>query len=247
MHERYDGPGEVEDAEDQDDWEPGAPSLRAMAPSVVGGAIIPLAVYYLVRHHVHGDAPALAIAGVPAVTWVAVQWWRQRRIDPIGAIVVFGFVAGLIASAALGGNAYVLKVRDSAFTCLFGFACLVSLRFRRPVMFYIGRSLATGDDPVRRAAYDGLLDMPGGPHTFRVITATWGVGLMGEAGLRFVLAAVLPTGQFLAASPALAAVMFGGMFAFTVWFSRVARQRGQEALELEALQVEAVQVAPDPG
>ena len=28
-----------------DAWEPGAPSLRAMGPGVVGGAVIPLAVY----------------------------------------------------------------------------------------------------------------------------------------------------------------------------------------------------------
>ena len=144
----------------RDGWEPGPPSPRAMLPSVVGGAVIPLGVYYLVRSHVSGDATALAIAGVPAAMWVGIQWLRLRRIDPIGAIILFGFIAGLIVSAALGGNAFVLKVRDSAFTGLFGLSCLASLAFSRPLMFYVGRAMSAGDDPVRREAYDALWEMP---------------------------------------------------------------------------------------
>jgi hypothetical protein len=206
-------------------WEPTVPSPRAIAPSVVGGAIVPLAVYYLVRHEAGSDAAALAIAGIPAAGWVTLQWVRHRRVDPIGAIVVLGFAGGLAVSAALGGSAFVLKVRDSAFTCLLGLACFLSLRFRRPVMFYLGRSFSAGDDPDRRAAYEGLWTLPGGPHTFRVITAVWGVGLICDAGLRVMLAASLPTGAFLATSPTAAGLMFSALFAFTVWYSRAARRR----------------------
>lgn len=208
-------------------WEPGAPSARAMAPGVIGGALIPLAVYYAVRSHVDGDAIALIIAGAPAAAWVAFEWFRRRRIDPIGCIVVFGFLAGILASLALGGSAFVLKVRDSAFTALFGIACLASLWWRRPIMFFIGRALSAGDDPAKLAAYDELWTMPTAPRTFRIITAAWGFGLIADAGLRVVLARALPTGPFLAASPALGGVVFGGLFAFTVWFSKRARRVGE--------------------
>ena len=195
-----------------------------MAPSVVGGAVIPLAVYYLVRHQVNGDAVALAIAGIPAAAWVMVQWVRLRHIDPIGAAVLCGFIAGLIVSTALGGDAFVLKVRDSASSFLLGVACLLSLRFRRPVMFYIGRSLSAGGNPARQAAYNGLWDRPGGPHVFRVITAVWGVGLIGDAGLRLLLASTLTTGVFLATSPSASTVLLSGLFAFSVWYIRPARR-----------------------
>jgi hypothetical protein len=198
-----------------------------MLPSVVGGAIVPLAVYYGVRGEVHGDAPALMIAGAPAAAWVLVQWIRKRNVDPIGLIVLIGFVVGVAASAALGGDAFVLKVRDSAFTFIFGLTCLVSLTWRRPVMFFIGRALSAGNDPEKLSAYDELYDMPTAPRTFAAITACWGVGLMAEAAVRVVLAEVLPTGPFLAASPALAGVVFGGLFAFTVWFSRRARRQAE--------------------
>lgn len=212
----------------RDGWEPGAPSLRALAPSAVGGALVPLGVYYAVRHQVHGDATALAIAGIPAAAWVGITWVRRRRLDPIGAVVLFGFIAGLALSAALGGNAFVLKVRDSAFTALFGIACLVSLRFLpKPLMFYIGRALSAGEDPIRSEAYDALWELPPARRTFAIITTVWGIGLITEASARVTLAAILPTGQFLAISPTLAAIAFGAMFAFTVWYSRWSRGRVQ--------------------
>lgn len=230
----------VPEPADDEAWEPGAPSLRAVAPGIVGGGVIPLVVYYAVRSHVHGDAIALMIAGAPAAAWVALQWARIRRIDPIGAITLFGFLAGIAASALLGGSAFVLKVRDSAFTCLFGLLCLASLARARPLMFYIGRALSAGSDPERLKAYDELCEMPTGLRTFRIITCAWGVGLICEAGMRVVLAELLPTGAFLAASPVLAGVVIGGLFAFTVWFSRRARRIGEDLFAAEGIQYPSV-------
>lgn len=209
-------------------WEPGVPSLRAMAPGLVGGGIVPLGVYYALRPHVHGDAPALMIAGVPAALWVVVEWARRRRVDPIGCITLFGFVAGVAVSYALGGDAFVLKVRDSAFTGLFGLASLLSIALPKPLMFFIGRALSAGDDPARVAAYDELWSMPTAPRTFRLITAAWGIGLIGEAAVRVLLAIVLPTGPFLAVSPVLMFVTIGALFALTIWCAGRARRLAEE-------------------
>lgn len=211
-------------------WEPGAPSLRNMAPSMIGGAAVPLAVYFLVRPHVRSDATALIIAGIFPALWVAVQWLRQRRIDPIGMITLFGFLAGVCASELLGGNALVLKVRDSAFTALFGVTCLISLAARRPMMFHIGKALSAGADPRRQAAYDELWELPPAPGVFRRITVLWAIGLMAEAAGRVLLALALPTGLFLAVSPLLFGATFAVLFAFTVVYSRRARRLGEELL-----------------
>ena len=55
-------------------------------------------------------------------------------------------------------------------TGLFGLVCLLSLRARRPLMYFIGRALSAGDDPVKVAAYEELWEMPTAPRTFRLIT-----------------------------------------------------------------------------
>lgn len=208
-------------------WEPGPPSLKAMAPSMLPGAVIPLAVYYAIRHHVPSTADALIIAGAIPAVWIVIEWVRTRRLDPIPAITLFGFVVGVIVSELMGGNAFVLKVRDSAFTVLFGLTCLISLRWKRPMMFYIGKAMSAGEDPQRQAAYDELYEMPTAPRVFSIITVAWGVGLICEAGIRVLLAAVMPTGPFLAVSPVLFAVVFGGLFFFTVRFSAVSRARAE--------------------
>lgn len=228
------------------DYEPGAPSLRAMAPSTIFGAIVPLAVYYVVRRHVSGDATALVIAGAFPAAWVLVELARKRTLDAIGSITLFGFLAGIAASYALGGNAFVLKVRDSAFTALFGVVCLASLAWHRPLMFHLGKALSAGDDKDRRAAYDELFTLPTARRTFAIITIAWGLGLLVEAAARIVLAVALPTGMFLAVSPVVGGVFFVGLFVFTIRYSKLARERGEALLAGSGLSYPAVSSATSP-
>jgi hypothetical protein len=229
------------------DWVPGVPSIRGMLPSIIGGAVVPLAVYFIVRHHVHSDADALIIAGIFPAAWIIFQFIRERSVDLVGAIVLSGFVVGVVASTLLGGNAYVLKARDSAFTAVFGIACLVSILIaERPAIFYVGRFLSAGNDPERNAAFDELHELPTGRHTFRVLTAVWGVGLLIEASTRLTLAAFVPTGVFLSISPIITAVAIGAMFAFTVRYSNRSRIMG-EAMLAEGQTYPSVPVSqPEP-
>ena len=224
-------PHEPTDAsEEADEWEPGAPSVRAMAPSIVFGALVPLGVYYVVRKHVGGDADALAIAGIPAALFTVVQWFRQRRIDPIAAAVLFGFVVGVGVSYAMGGNAFVLRARDSVLTGIFALTCLGSLLVGRPVMFYVGRALSAGGDAARLRAYNELWEVAEARRVFAVITAVWGVGLLVDSATRVTLAAELKSGQFLAVSPPVAAIYIATMFVWTVRYVKRARQTTEEAV-----------------
>ncbi len=211
-------------------YEPGVPSLRAMLPSIIFGAAVPLLVYNLVRSHVHSEAQALIIAGVFPVLWVVFNLIRTRQVDFIGVIVLLGFVIGVVTSTLMGGNSYVLKARDSAFTAIFGLVCLVSIVTRgRPTIFFVGRYLSAGNDPEKKEAFDELHELPTGQRTFRVLTLVWGVGLLVEAGVRLVLAdsSVLPTNVFLAVSPVVSGICIGAMFIFTVLYSNRARAKAQ--------------------
>ena len=127
----------------------------------------------------------------------------------------------MIASTLLGGNAYVLKVRDGFFTLLFGIACIVTLfTHERPAYFYVNRYLSAGTDPVKVSAFDQLHDLPVGRHTFRTLSVVWGIGLVVEASSRLILADLLPTGTFLAVSPFITATVIGGLFAFTTVYMK---------------------------
>jgi hypothetical protein len=214
-----------------DAYEPGVPSVKELWPSIVFGALVPLGIYYAVRHHVHSDAQALIIAGCFPVAWILFGVIRTRQFDIIGGIVLFGFVVGVVTSTVLGGNSYVLKVRDSVFTAVFGLACIASIFHKgRPLIFFVGRYLSAGNDPEKKQAFDDLHELPTGRRTFRVLTLVWGVALLIEAGCRLVLAKALATGVFLAVSPVISGVTIGGAFIFTVIYSN--RSREQAALLL---------------
>ena len=211
----------------------GSPACRpcvSTCPASSWGAALPLGVYFLVRSHVQSDTQALIIAGGFSAAWVVLQFVRQRRIDIVGAVVLSGFAVGVAGSELLGGNAYVLKVRDAFFTAIFGAVCIVTLfTHRRPAIFYVGRYLSAGQDPAKMAAFDELHEAPIGRHTFRVLSLVWGIGLITEAASRLTLADLLPTGTFLAVSPFITATVIGSLFAFTVAFSRHAQLEAARA------------------
>jgi hypothetical protein len=172
-------------------WQPGIPSVREHLPSLVFGAAVPIGIYFLVRPHVGTDTTALIAAGGFSVAWILLQGIRRRKVDLVGAVVLFGFTVSVVSSILLGGNAYVLKVRDGFFTALFGVACIVTLfTHDRPALFYVGRYLSAG------------------------------IGLVVEASCRLTLADILPTAAFLAVSPFITASAIGGLFAFTALYSR---------------------------
>ncbi len=228
-------------------WQPGIPSLREHLPSLIFGAALPIGVYFLVRRHVHSDTQALIIAGCFSVGWVLLQFIRQRRVDVVGAAVLAGFVLGVITSTLLGGNAYMLKVRDGFFTLLFGVACIVTLYTHdRPALFYVSRYLSAGNDPVKVSAFDRLHELPIGRHTFRLLSVVWGIGLVVEASARLTLADILPTGTFLAVSPFITATVIGGLFAFTAAYTKRS-QLESAALMARIVHDTAPAPAPEPG
>ena len=201
-------------------WQPGLPSVREQLPSVLFGGVLPIGVYFIVRHHVHGDTPALIIAGCVSAAWVLIEFVRRRTVDIIGVAVLVGFAAGVLTSLAFGGNDYMLKVRDGFFTLLFGIACIVTLYTHdRPAFFYLSRYFSAGNDPVKTSAFDRLHDVPRGRHTFRTLSVIWGIGLVVEASSRLALAKMLPTGTFIAVSPFITGSVLGSLVVFTVVYT----------------------------
>jgi hypothetical protein len=205
------------------------PNLRRLAPQILVAGVLPVVGYVLLRPHVSSDAVALAAVMVFPIIEIAVERYRHGRFEPIGIIALIGIGIGLLGAVALNGDATLLKVRDSLVTGLFGIVCLGSLGTRRPAMFYLGRSFATGDDPEQVTEFDTIWELPGVPGRFRFVTAVWGVALLAEALLRTALALTIPTETFLVVTPILNWTVIGGLLWFTATFSRASERRVRAA------------------
>src|SRR5437667_5755 len=106
--------------------------------------------------------------------------------------------------------------------------------------FFLGRSFATGDDPAQVEEFNSIWELPGAARRFRVVTAVWGVGLVGEAVVRFALAFTVSTQRFLEISP----VLNWGVIGALLWYTTVSVRAG-ERQALAAADTQSV-VAP-PG
>lgn len=224
-------------------WEPGMPSMRAMAPGALVGGLAPFLVYELIHPHLASQVEALLLAGCVPALWVAVTAAVTRRLEPIGLLVLVGLGLGALMAAS-GGGPYAVKARDAAFAGAFGLACLASLAAPRPIMFLIGRALGAGGDRQKLDAYDALWELPTGARTFRIITAAWGAGLVLDAVVQLVLDAVLPTPAFLVAGPVIGGVAMGGLFVATVWYTKRARRLGEAEAAASGLVYPSVVLAP---
>jgi hypothetical protein len=209
------------------------PSLRLLAPQLVVAGVLPVVAYAFLRPHVASDATALAAVMVFPIAEIAFERLRHGRFEPIGIIALMGIAVGLVGALAFHGDATLLKVRDSLFTGVFGLVCLGSLGARRPAMYYLGRSFATGDDPAKVREFDTIWELPGVPRRFQSVTAVWGVALVTEAVARTALALTLPTQTFLVVSPVLNWGMIAALLWFTTSYTRRSERRVVAAIETE--------------
>lgn len=211
-------------------WEPGAPSIRALAPGLLVGGVAPLMVYVLVHPALGSEVAALLVAGSVPALWVAVLAVAQRRLEPIGCIVFVALAIGVLM-AVVGGGPYGVKAKDAVFASFAAVVCLSSLVVgKRPIMFRLAKAISAGTDADKHAAFDALWEIPTGARTFRVITVAWGVGFAVDAAAQFALDGALSTPAFLVAGPAVGGVAVVGLIAGTIWYSRRARRLGEEAL-----------------
>jgi intracellular septation protein A len=195
--------------------------LRSIAMIVIFDVAGPLAAYHVLRSAGLTAVTALLLSGVFPAMGVTIGAIRHRRLDVIGAVVLAGIILGTVLGL-LSHNARLVLVQGSVPTAVFGVACLGSLWTQRPLMFsfaleVIGPDTAKGQEMTLFWQHEGFR------HSFRVITAVWGVAFFLEAALRVVIVYNTSTGTALAISNVTPFLFAGIMSAWTVAYG--ARQK----------------------
>ena len=145
---------------------------------------------------------------------------RWREASPVALLVLLG-IAVSIAALFAGGDPRILLIRESFVTGAFGVACLISLAFPRPIMFYFGRYFMTRGDPLRRTQFEERLRFPGVRRAHRIVTTVWGLVYTAEFAVRTVLVYRVSTTVVIALSP----VMIGAATILTImWTFRYGRR-----------------------
>ena len=193
--------------------------LRSLLLSLVINAALPFLTYTILTGQGMGTVPALVIGGVWNVLELVIEYARHRRLDSLSVIVLI-FLAVSIVSSLISGSVQFTLLKESAGTALFGLVLLGSLLAPRPVMFYFGRHFATDRSDGQIAWWNGLWQYPQFRHGQRLLTAVWGVALLGEAVIRAALTFVLPTGVMVALNHFLPLVIIAILVMWTIAFGK---------------------------
>ncbi|KAI8888612.1 hypothetical protein K501DRAFT_282702, partial [Backusella circina FSU 941] len=181
------------------------PNRRSILHAFVGMTIhmlfelvLPIVLYYVLREFV-SPLLALLLAGVPTALVVVVKGFKEQKADMMGILMLLGFVVSAVL-AFVQSDPKLYLLRESAMTLAMGTVLLLTLlpfRWRhhvlRPFMFYVARQIALSGNVMMntntvRDTWDWFWDnWATFRYSMRALTGIWGIGLVSEFVVRFVL------------------------------------------------------------
>ena len=195
--------------------------------NIVLNATVPVLCYFLVKRFVSSsELTALIFATSFPVLKSIHELKRSRELDPVAILVLLGILTSIVA-LFLGGDPRMLLIRESFVTGAFGAACLVSLTFPRPVMFYFARHFMAGKDSQRREEFNASLQNPAVLRGHRFVTLVWGIVYAGEFISKVIMVYTLPIAAVLVISPILSGSATIFTIIWTFWYAKKKKQSTQ--------------------
>ena len=215
--------------------------VRRHGPQVGGEAlvnfILPFALYTLTKASL-GHVHALMASSAPPVAWSVVEFVRRRRVDALSLLVLAGIGLSLLAFLG-GGGVRFLQLREKLVTGLIGLVFLSSAAFGRPLIYYLARATRTRRQAPDLADFEARRHDAGFKRAMKLMTLVWGFGLVADTAVGVVLVFTLSIRAYLIASPILGYSTMGLLSAWTFWYARRAKARGEDRRAAETAAGEA--------
>jgi intracellular septation protein A len=167
--------------------------LRALAPVLVGNAVLPYVIYLVLGDLGLSTMTALTASAIPPLVLTVVTALRGHRLDALG-ILSLTTIAIAIGTSVLTGNARFMIAKDGLFPLILGTAMLVSLVVGKTPIFHLMRRMFAGGDPAVTAKLASAWRHEGYRHALRRYTALAGLALLGLVAVQVTGAFTLPIG-----------------------------------------------------
>ncbi|KAG2175955.1 hypothetical protein INT44_000433 [Umbelopsis vinacea] len=221
--------------------------------------IMPIILYYSLRSSVSQLAALLISSAPPAVmSIIEIVWYRT--INPLGLVIIFGFVISA-AISVIDGNPRVLLLRESIVTCATGLLFLLSMipfRYKnwtsKPLTYGVTRQMMSLLPPVKYVYQGEVVEESRFEFCWRwspvfkrgmlTMNAAWGVILILEFVAKLAMYfSSLTVDQMVTYGNIVLGVTLGAMGVFNAIYGRMIRLRSieeckvvQKRLEEEAEQ-----------
>ena len=123
-------------------------------------------------------------SSMPLLAWITFDYARFRHFDALSAIVLASLAMSLVLLASPAGRS-LREAREPLVGGFIGVLFLLSLMVKRPLVFYLARSTLARERQGREREFDEMWQSrPALARSIRLMTAVWGIGLVGENAIR---------------------------------------------------------------
>lgn len=199
------------------------PSARYVLAFVVNVAL-PVAAYWAAIG-TYGLVGALIASSLPVLVWMTIDLLRFRHFDALSAIVLAGIALSLLVLLS-GPPRWLREARDPLVNGMIGLLFLLSLALKRPLVFYLGRSTLSRQRAGRENEFDEMWrTRPALVKSIRLMTAVWGIGLVGENVIRLWIASSMTNPPADRLSTIIRYTAYTALTAWTIFYRRVYLKR----------------------
>ncbi|MEH7075300.1 VC0807 family protein [Neobacillus drentensis] len=195
--------------------------IQTIVVSLIINGALPVLVYnFLVDHY--SSFVSLLFATLIPLGDNLYHIIKYRIADAFGLFMLTGFVLSLLAFV-LGGNERLILLRESVVTGLLGLIFIASLFFAKPLIYHFAIRFSAKDET--EGKFEKNWEVPYFRFVLRIMTAIWGIALLGEAVVKIILVYELSISTFLAVSQLIFYGVIGAAILFTIGYRRYAKIR----------------------
>lgn len=199
--------------------------IRGIIITLLINGGLPLLVYKMLEDHM-SDVAALSIATIIPMAETLYHLIKHKKMDVFAAFMAVSFILGILA-ALLGGDQKLILLRESFVTGMMGLIFLGSLLFGKPLIYYFALRFTVGSNQEKQSAFEENWKLPYVRKVLRMMTAGWGIALVGEAAIKWILVYTLSTTAFLAVSNVVMYGVIGLAILWTYFYRKSTRQHLQ--------------------
>ena len=201
---------------------------------VVVNFALPYLIYDLSQPHI-GEVHALLASSLPPIVWSVIEFARNRRVDAVSVLALFGITLSLVAYIGTG-SLQLLQMREKLITVLIAAIFLGSAAIGKPLIYELAKAgLARANNHSEIARFETLRNDTYFRRSMTVMTLVWGLGLLADAVVSFVLVFTLSIKTYLIVNPITGYITMGSLALWTIWYAKKRRRQGDAQRAAEAL------------
>lgn len=197
--------------------------IQTVLMSVIINGVIPVILYNIFLPYFTNITALLIATSVPLADNL-IFILKYRKIDAFALFMLTGFVLSIVAFF-IGGSEKLILLRESFVTGVLGLVFIVSLLFSKPLIYHFAIKFMAGNTNSNQQTFLDGWNQPYFRFVLRLMTAVWGLALVGEAIIRIILVYKLSVSSFLAFSQLTFYLILGITILWTVFYRKYAIKR----------------------